>query len=477
MTDRFTLPDGFRFGVATAGFQNEGQVNGPGEPRNNWFAWEAAGRVEQSGIALDFWERSDDHLDRAVAAGCDSFRLSVEWARCQPAEDQWDETAFDRYREILRGCHARGLEPLVTLHHFTHPGWLGEHFWLELDAPERFAAWVARAVREVGPLVSRWVTLNEINVCALQSFVFGGFPPGLWLGMGKAVRALDHLLTAHVLAYAEIHAQQPAALAATNPYAFSAYELDRLLLDVLDCRSYGISRDDLHAWLVERRRDYHAGIGAVTHRERALRAAARSAFPLEQALPRAVSAVFESVHRCTQDVAQLNYYNPVVASHLRMPGHVTVGGRHWLPGRLHWDDRPDARAFRTYVEANVVPARPLWITENGMCNRMRNGRSYPRADGWTRPRYLAAHLTAVADLIAGGVPIEGYHHWSLADNYEWGSYEPRFGLYGIDRARGVRWLDTDSIGHDAAGTYRRLIEAMRDGDRDRLSAEAEASAR
>jgi hypothetical protein len=106
---------------------------------------------------------------------------------------------------------------------------------------------------------------------------------------------------------------------------------------------------------------------------------------------------------------------------------------------------------------------------------MRNGRSYPRSDGWTRPAYLATHLTAIADLVAAGVPVAGYYHWSLADNYEWGSYEPRFGLYGIDRARGMRWLHTDSMGHDAAGSYRRLIEAMRDGDRDRLSAEADAA--
>src|SRR3954463_7661340 len=110
--------------------------------------------------------------------------------------------------------------------------------------------------------------------------------------------------------------------------------------------------------------------GTVSHGERALRATAKSSFPLEQAVPRAVSAVFDSAHRCTQDVAQLNHYSPVVASHLRLPGHRTAGGRQWRPGRLHWDDRPDARAFQTYVEANVVPGRPLWITENGMCNRM-----------------------------------------------------------------------------------------------------------
>ncbi|MDQ1375017.1 MAG: beta-glucosidase, partial [Actinomycetota bacterium] len=80
------LPRSFRFGVATAGFQIEGGYNGPGQPANNWAAWEQAGRVEPSGIAVDFWRDWEHHLDRAVAAGCDAFRLSVEWARCEPAE-------------------------------------------------------------------------------------------------------------------------------------------------------------------------------------------------------------------------------------------------------------------------------------------------------------------------------------------------------------------------------------------------------
>ncbi len=66
------------------------------------------------------------------------------------------------------------------------------------------------------------------------------------------------------------------------------------------------------------------------------------------------------------------------------------------------------------------------------------------------------------------MPVTGYWHWSLVDNYEWGSYEPRFGIYGVDRHRGehgVRWLETDSMGHDAPGAYRRIVTGLRNGDR------------
>ncbi|HUO48876.1 MAG TPA: family 1 glycosylhydrolase, partial [Acidimicrobiales bacterium] len=95
--------------------------------------------------------------------------------------------------------------------------------------------------------------------------------------------------------------------------------------------------------------------------------------------------------------------------------------------------------------------------------------SHPRLDGWDRPRYLAANLAAVVSALDAGVPVDAYYHWTLTDNYEWGSYEPRFGLFGVDRERGVRILDADAMGADAAGAYRRLVEGLRHGDRSVLA--------
>ena len=63
------------------------------------------------------------------------------------------------------------------------------------------------------------------------------------------------------------------------------------------------------------------------------------------------------------------------------------------------------------------------------------------------------------------MPIGAYLHWSLVDNYEWGSYQPRFGIYGVDRERGAKIISTDAMGRDSAAAYRRLIEGLRSGDR------------
>ena len=474
------LPEGFQFGVATAGFQVEGGFNGSGGPANNWLAWEQTGRVEPSGDAVGFWARPEEALDRAAALGCDSFRLGVEWARVVPDAHAVDRVALDRYVSIVEACVERGMAPLVTLHHFTHPDWLGEDLWLRPDAPARFAEWANIVVPALAPSVRQWVTLNELNILAVQTYVTGDFPPGRTLGLGDAAVALDHLLAAHVVGYDIIHAERPDAVVTTNNFSLSVYEYDRLLVDLLLARSHGIERPDLDGWIAERRRGHYALLPTPGLGERVLRTAgARLASygatgPGSSAPRRALDALEASPHERTLDVLGVDHYDPQASRHFRLPGHRTAGGRSPLPARQLWDDPPDPAGLTRWlgVQHALAPGLPLWVVENGMCNRVRRGRSYGRLDGWDRPRYLREHLAAVVDAIDAGVPVEGYWHWSLVDNYEWGSYEPRFGLHGVDRDRrgpGHGWLETDAMGRDSAGTYRRIIEGLRAGDRTVLS--------
>lgn len=461
----WSLPDGFRFGVATAAFQIEGGINGPGEPANNWARWERTGKVEPSGVAVDFWNTYEEHLDRAAGIGLNSFRLGIEWARCEPEEGRFDAAAFDRYEAILSACREHGLEPLVTLHHFTHPAWLGEDFWLDLASPQRYAEWASVAVARLQDHCRAWITINEPNVLALQTWVTGIFPPGRLASIPSTIRATDHLLTGHVLAYAAIKELQPDSVVSINPYSLSIYELDRLQTDLLSARAHGIGRNDVHDWLVERR---DVVTQAIPHRgrgEKALRWFAGQSLPLDLALPRTLAAVYQSAHERTLDVTQIDYYDAAVSRKFRLPGHRTAGGRNWMPGRMLWDDHVEPRHLVDYARLGVEDGLDLWIVENGLCNRVAGGRGYQRGDNWNRVAYLRENLASVVDAIDAGIPITGYWHWTLTDNYEWGSYEPRFGLFGVDRRKGCDVLPLDSMGDDAAGAYRQMIGGLREGDR------------
>jgi beta-glucosidase len=491
------LPDGFRFGVATSAFQVEGGLNGPGEPANNWVWWERAGRVEPSGSAVGFWDRHEEHLDRAAALGCDVFRVGIEWARVEPEAGEIDSTALDRYDAILKACVDRHMEPLVTLHHFTHPAWLGDDFWLSSDSPVLFADWVALVVDRLGSRCRHWITMNELNIVSFANYLIGIYPPGRRMALADFQSATAHLLAAHVKGYEQIHAKVPQAFVSTNNSATSVYEYDRLFIDLLLAPGSGIARDDLEDWVFDRRRAWYSALEPPSRLERLLRRASAAVSPIARtsfasgrarradaiaasssgasALEPAIDAIYSSPHLITLDALAIDYYDPVASNHVTLPGHSTAGGRSMAPGGELWDERVDPKGLCTYVRANVELSAeasanrgsPLevWIVENGMCNRVRRGRSFDRGDGWDRPRFLRENVKSVVDAVEARLPVTAYLHWSLVDNYEWGSYEPRFGIHGVDRDRNNRVLDTDSMGRDSAGAYRRLIEGLRAGDR------------
>ena len=110
-----------------------------------------------------------------------------------------------------------------------------------------------------------------------------------------------------------------------------------------------------------------------------------------------------------------------------------------------------------------------------MATRTSGSTAAPRSDGWDRPRYIREHLGAVVDAVADGIPVKAYLHWSLVDNYEWGTYEPRLGIFGMtrdDRSDEVRWMETDAAGQDAASEFSRLVRGLSSGDRSVLDAPA-----
>lgn len=465
------LPPGFLFGVSDSGYQSEGGYNGPGQPANNWAAWDRSGRVEPAGMANQFWERHPEHFERAVAAGCDAYRLGVEWTRCVPTPATVDHAAIEGYVEILRSARAHGVEPVVALHHFTHPEWLGPDFWLRDDSPQRFVEWVSLIVPHLAPHCRRWTTVNEINALAIGSQLIGYFPPGNRLRPSRMMRAVDNLLTAHVLAYEEIHRHQDDALVGTSTYAFWPYDVDRVLVDVLAARAHGARRPQVSEWLGGRRRAFHQQVlawcpPAYRAYQHGIARGMRTLLAPERRLPRTLEAVYASPHERCLDVNQVNYYDPNLANYLCAPGRRTARGtRHWGPDPEHWEQKPGPEHFATYLAASVVEGTETWILENGLCSPDFPASAPMRPDGYDRPRYLGEHLRAVVDAVDHGVPVTGYFTWGLFDNYQWGEYESCFGLYAVKRGEECKYLDHDSMGIDSAGAYRRLADGLRAGDR------------
>ena len=152
-----TFPDGFLWGAATSSHQCEG-----GNTNNQWYTWERAGHIktgESCGRACDWWANAERDFDAAQQMGLNALRLSLEWSRIEPSPGQWNDRALARYRQMLAALHARRIEPMVTLHHFTHPIWFEERgAFLAPDAIPLFTRYTSKVVEELGGLCDFWCT-------------------------------------------------------------------------------------------------------------------------------------------------------------------------------------------------------------------------------------------------------------------------------------------------------------------------------
>lgn len=403
------FPPGFLWGTATASHQVEGN-----NTNNQWWAFEqkpgAIWHGDRSGLACDWWRNAEQDFDRMADMGLNSHRLSLEWSRIEPEPGRFDHAALDRYRAMLDGLHSRGMKPLVTLHHFTHPLWFDRlGGWENGASVALFRRYVEKAVAVLGDLCNFWCTINEPMVYVAQGYFLGNWPPQKQ-HFPTALRVMRHLLFAHAEAYHAIHRHQPDAQVG---YAKHVRLFTRLRPDnTLDRIAAGLKR-----WLFE-----HIWVSACQD--------GRILPPL-------------ALNRCdprlagTHDFFGINYYT---RDRVRFtPNPLTLFGREqFAPGAELSDSGRDG-PFSQYDPEGLLqvcrelhrfdPSRPIYITENGV----------PDRTDQRRPRWLVGHLQALHQAIQEGCDVRGYFHWTLVDNFEWAEgWGLRFGLYELDPSTQAR---------------------------------------
>jgi beta-glucosidase len=170
------FPDSFSWGTSTSAYQIEG-----GNTNTDWWRFERSEgttAIEVCGDACDSWNRYEEDLDILASLGLNAFRLSIEWARVEPVRGTFSSEALEHYRAVLTACRARGIVPVVTLHHFTLPLWVADQGGFE--HPE-VAQWMADYATHVGAalgdLIGIACTINEPNIVAMMGYLLGNFPP------------------------------------------------------------------------------------------------------------------------------------------------------------------------------------------------------------------------------------------------------------------------------------------------------------
>jgi beta-glucosidase len=412
--DKLLFPRGFLWGTATAAHQVEGQ-----NENNDWWAFErqpgAIWHDDRSGLACDWWRNAEADFDRMAEMGHTSHRLSVEWSRIEPEEGTFDPAAVARYREMLGGLRARGIEPMVTLFHFTSPLWLARQGgWSNPRVVDCFRRFVHHTAEQLGDLVSLWCTINEPAVYAVLAYLFGEYAPGR-RSLGQCFRVLRHLLLAHGAAYRVLHALDGQSRVG--------------LVKQIQIFEPQASGQGLAVWLT--------GLLDLLFNERSLQAVGDGRLRLPLGLgwlphgPLIDSLDFLGVNYYTRQRVSLDLrqiLTPAQEGRLALlqptPGaEVSDFGRHGTYGEIY-----PPGLYRVLKRAARL-GKPIYITENGL----------PDADDDQRPRFLVSHLAQVQRAIAEGVDVRGYYHWSLIDNFEWAEgWDLRFGLVAVDQETQVR---------------------------------------
>lgn len=189
-----------------------------------------------SGIASDHYNQYKEDFDLAKSLGHNAHRLSIEWARIEPREGEFDKDAIQHYRDVLTALKEREIEPFVTLWHWTIPVWLRDKGGvLAKNFPDYFTRYARRVAEEI-PEVNFWITLNEPEIYASHSYLKGLWPPQKKSFL-SFLRVMDKLTKSHLAAYSAIKKINPAAqigVAKNNSWFEAAGSWNKILKIIAD---------------------------------------------------------------------------------------------------------------------------------------------------------------------------------------------------------------------------------------------------
>jgi beta-glucosidase len=393
-----TLPaEPFWWGISTSPYQNEDRGVKPGSPeyfKTDWDLFAEEGKAPPRGENAVFsWTHFRKDIEALKKIGVTHYRFGVEWARVEPQPGRVNETALKRYVAMARELKAAGIEPVVTLWHFTFPGWAYDakdkenSNFLHPDIPTAWKAHVARCVNAMKPYVRIWVPQNEPNGALPLGYLGGYWPPGLTLRPGLYKKAMKISAEMFRDAAGIIRRQQDNAL------IMGAYSVPKWRRN----------------WL---------------HDPTAL---------MYNLMQRTNTDQLDMVYDVC-DLIGVNYYYTQEANIFGLLKD-SQGEISSIYTQLGWRIRPQGM-HEALMDIWQRYQKPIIVTENGLGTLSEQ----------KKIRYFREHISQMRRAMAEGADVRGYFAWTLVDNYEWQEgWNTNFGLTHFDPLTKERIIEPAGI--------------------------------
>ncbi len=411
-----SLPKGFLIGASTAAHQVEGN-----NVHSDYWAQELlphSSFAEPSGEACDHYHRYEEDIRLLAEAGLNAYRFSIEWARIEPEEGVFDEAEIEHYRKVIACCRRNGVEPVATLMHFTSPVWLIRKGGWEAECTvEYFRRYAAYVTGKLGGELSYICTINEANMGLQLAAISKRFmlmaeqaKKAAASGAKKAEGTVQVGMNFEkMMENAKFAAMENAQVFGTpQPQIFVSSRTAEG--DALVMRAHQAAKDAIKALYP----NVKVGVTLSLHDLQARpggEAFAEAAWDEEfrHYLPYIEEDDFLGVQNYTRTL-----YGP--QGQLPAPEGAELT-------QMEYEFYPQAlehviRRVRENFKGDLI------VTENGVAT----------PDDTRRVAFIRRALAGVESCIADGIPVKGYFHWSLMDNFEWQKgYSMTFGLIAVDR--------------------------------------------
>lgn len=412
---------GFLIGTSTAAHQ----VEGNNIHSDCWVMENLPHTIyaDRSGDAVDHYNRYKEDIKLMADAGFNAYRFSIEWARIEPQKGMFDNDEVEHYRKVIACCKENGLEPMIVLHHFSSPTWLiSKGGWENEAVIDWFARYCQYVMEHLGSEVRFVCTINEANIRLQMADIMKRYARVAQNNQQAAKDAESSLqmgmnLQAMMELQEIIGKETAQAFGLSDPQGVHNFQTPCTEAgDLIICRAHAAARNvikevcpDVQVGLSISLHDFQAQTGGEDMAEKEWDKEFR------HYLPYIKDDDYLGVQNYTRSLIGPDGWLPIPAD-----ANLTQSGYEYYPEALEHVIRRAAAEFKG----------PIYVTENGVAS----------ADDAQRVAFIETALRGVQNCIADGIPVKGYFHWSLMDNFEWQKgYAMQFGLIAVDRTTQIRY--------------------------------------